>query len=484
MTLARSKPAPLPIVWLVTVALMSGGCGDDDGPSGAPDGAADAAPSCDVAEVRARLVDAAATPGAVVELGACTYEGPLEVPPGVTLRGRGSDQTTLASGADVPAIALLPGAGSSRVESLALRVDGHVGVLAEGEGAVAIRDVRVTVERGIGIAVGGRASLVLEDVEVASTTDRAALGDLAPGVERREAPTYGLVVLDVGDVTLTRVSARAFAHGGVVVVRSPLVWTEGGVADSRGVGIGVWASTARLENVRVEGTVRGRVLSTMAMLAADGAALTTLGCALDANDSIGLLHDASTGVHDSLDVQGSRGPAVWTQRSASLRVEGSTLRDNRIAGVIAIDSSGVQVVDTAIEGTELGVPPGDFGDREPTGDGVHVIRDDGGALDVVLDRVTLVGNVRVGVMLDAAGGAFGTSRLAGVSVDGSGEALGAVAQRIVDLPVGWDDSVERLGVTAANDERFADLLSAVGIVMPPELPAGLEDGMLSTLLGP
>lgn len=462
--------APLGIALLIATS-----CADDEG---------GATPACDAAILRERLSAAAGTPGAVVEVGACTVAGPIEVPAGVTLRGSGRASTILVSAGDAPVVALASGRDETVVEHLTLQVTGFAGILgAAGEGSVRVSDVRVEVSSGVGVGLAGRA-VELRDVEIGSTVEPGVLAELPPLATHLEGPTYGLVVLDAPHVSLADVSVHGFARAGVALVRSPADWAGGTIAECRGIGLGVWEGRAALDAVGVERTLRGRVLSTMAVLAAAGGELSTRDVVLADNDAIGVLHDDASGAHDGLDVHGSRGPALWTQRSGGLRVSDASISGNRIAGLLALDAGAVLVERTTIAETALGVPPGSFGDREPTADGIEVVRDDGQPLDVTLDTVTLAANERVGVLLDAGGAGFGASRLQAVRVDGTGEALGAVAQRVEGLPATWDDSVERAGATALNDERFADLLAAVGIVMPPELPAGLGSGSLDDLFLP
>ena len=104
------------------------------------------------------------------------------------------------------------------------------------------------------------------------------------------------------------------------------------------------------------------------------------------------------------------------------------------------------------------------------GDGIQLV---GTTQAVTLEDITLSGNARVGVLVDLDGGTMDSFSMAGVSVDGVDDALGAIAQGGT-LSAGWDDGVTRQGATAANDAAFSDVLDVVSIVDPSDLPPAAD----------
>jgi len=103
----------------------------------------------------------------------------------------------------------------------------------------------------------------------------------------------------------------------------------------------------------------------------------------------------------------------------------------------------------------------------------------------MVSDLVLSANERVGLLLELGGGSTSSVSVAGVSVDGTGSAFGAVAQNGT-LEAGWDSGVTRAGDTALNDAAFAGALDVAGAVGPPCLPplADVETAGLDALLGP
>ncbi|MGF1465308.1 MAG: hypothetical protein ACFCGT_04170 [Sandaracinaceae bacterium] len=145
--------------------------------------------TCDLDTVSAALLGA--TPGSVVSLPSCSYEGPVEltVPAGVTLRGSGRQSTVLRSlpeDASPVALNLLPGTSTqpTRVIGLALDLDGPVVAIralapeVDPGGSVVLEDVRVQTRTGVAVAAQHLSALTLRDVElVGAVPDSASLAE-------------------------------------------------------------------------------------------------------------------------------------------------------------------------------------------------------------------------------------------------------------------------------------------------------------------
>jgi hypothetical protein len=73
--------------------------------------------------------------------------------------------------------------------------------------------------------------------------------------------------------------------------------------------------------------------------------------------------------------------------------------------------------------------------------------------------------------------------LVGITVEGSGGQLGAVAQNGT-VHEGWDSDIERNGTIAANDLIFAGELDILGVIGPHDIPVSeeLEERGLDALL--
>lgn len=100
------------------------------------------------------------------------------------------------------------------------------------------------------------------------------------------------------------------------------------------------------------------------------------------------------------------------------------------------------------------------------GDGVQVVNSMRG---LALDGLDLVDNERVGLLLHMVSDDLSTATMTGITVEGSVEMLGAIAQGTA-VPSGWDTSVARTGATIDNDLAFAGVLDIVAVVAPTDLP--------------
>ena len=106
------------------------------------------------------------------------------------------------------------------------------------------------------------------------------------------------------------------------------------------------------------------------------------------------------------------------------------------------------------------------GGREPVGDGIHVVST-GGTLEV--RNVTLATNERVGLLLELQGGTTAGVTLEGVTVSGTGDEFGVLAQHGTPAP-GWDSGITRDPVTTINDAAPHTPLGYMPLVNAGELP--------------
>ncbi|MBX3273918.1 MAG: right-handed parallel beta-helix repeat-containing protein [Sandaracinaceae bacterium] len=464
---------------------------------------------CDRADAEAALL--AAAPGETVVLGDCELEGPLRVPPGVTLAGTGG--TVVVAPRESGAIVAIGGGAPTVIRDLRVRVDGRIGVLLRGGGAVEVRRVAVEARRGIALGAAELASLILEDVTLAGpvTGDNAedarwvrvapapadpapcptpGACDCEPGALDADAErvctaegrwatwtaTFGLVLSRVARAELTGVSARGFAAWGALLDESVVTWRGGAVTDTLGVGVRQVGGALSLAGVALETTRAGlRGDRPYALIATDGARLDAAGLAVRDNERYGLLVHESVAHLTDVTASGNGDAALWISECDEAVLDGAASRfsDNGFAAIVVVGSSGVRVEGATVEGTrEVERAVGAIGLLR-VGDGVHVT---GARGPIRLAGLRLTDNARAGVTVELGAGAV---TFEGVTVSGTGAQLGAVAGRAsgagrltAESPPGWDAGIAREGATSANDLAFTGAFAAVtealpGLVPPP-----------------
>jgi len=475
-------------------------------------GACSAGPYCDRESAEAAL--AAAASGETVELGACEVQGPLHVPPGVTLAGTAG--SVVVAPVESGAIIALGGPAETVVRDLDVRVEGRIGILARGGGAVRVAGVAIDARRGIALGASELDDLILDDVSMTgeihadNATDprwvRVAGAPAEPGAcpdpsdcdcapgDRDDAAgevcdasghwatwtaTFGLVLGGVASATLTDVEVDGFGRWGVLSTDSDVRWDRGGVRDVLGIGVRQVGGSLDLTDVHAQATHAGlRGDSPYAIQVTDGGRFTATRLTLSDNDRYGLLVHRATGRLD--DVLGERNgdAALWLSETDDFEVAGTATRlaDNAFAGAVVVRSSGVRVADGAIEATaEQERAVGTIGVLR-VGDGLHVTAATG-AVEVADLRVR--DNARAGLVIDLGATGAGAVRFDGVEVSGTGTQLGAIAGRpagagqlAVTTVDAWDDGITRSGDVTANDASFGGTVAAVtealpGIVVTP-----------------
>lgn len=453
---------------LLVLASFLAACGDDD-----------PQPACDAGTLADRLGGAAA--GDTVEVGACRIEGSFEVPAGVTLTGAGRDATVLVGSEGQVALTLLPGPGESTTVASDLTVEsgGRVGLLAQGEGRFLIERVTVTARRGVAAAVTDARWLVLREVDLEGPVD-AELAVTLDQPDPAEVATHGLVVVASPETVLEDVSVRGFALVGALLYGTSGTWTRGEITENLGLGIAQYGGALAVQDVSVTHTLQGvRLEPSFAMVLADGADLDSTGLVVDDNETYGILQAAATARHLDLLARHNGDAAMWIQDVGSLVIQGGSFEENSFAGIVAVDSTGIDVQDLSITGTVLATAVFDGTGRVEVGDGIQLV---GSTDGVSLDGVTLSENQRAGVLVDLDGGTGSGISLTGVTVDGTDGQYGVIAQGGTPAD-GWDEGVTRLGATLANDEAFLEGASTLGLAGTTQVPVTEED-QLRGLIGP
>lgn len=453
--------------WRWIVLAWVAGCGGEDDPP------------CSAAALSEAL--RAATAGDVVEIGACRIEGEFEVPGGVTLEGAGPAATSLV-GRD-GAVLSLSGNGATVVRDLTVESDGRVGIRSAGPDEILLEGVDVDASRGVGIGIDGTPMVTLRAVHLRGPVSPENADELASDVDPTVSATHGLVLLDVGDATLEDVTATGFASYGALLVGSTARWNAGALDQNLGIGLCVDGGTVTVDALSIAGTLQGsRLRPSYSTLLTGGSAVDSSGLTIRDSAAYGMVVVEATGHHEGLVAEDNGDAAVWIQSSTSLEIAGSTLSRNRFAGVAAADSSGVVISDSEIGDTTLATSL--FLDAAPieVGDGVQLV---GSAEAIRLEALALRNNGRVGLLLDLDGASTAGVSLDDVTVEGSGEALGAIAQN-GDVQGGWDAAVARSGAVLDNDAAFAasgSELPLAGLLGPNNFPQ-IDRDDLRGLLGP
>jgi hypothetical protein len=424
---------------------------------------------CDAAE----LTDALAAAGLndTVTVGSCEVRGSFTVPSAVTLAGTDSESRLVASGG--PAVILAGGREAATLRDLSISSAEPSGVLADGVGGVAIRNVRIDASKGVALRLESVGLATLSDVTLTGPVTSAVAASLTPTPDSAVIATHGLVIVDSSAVTLERVNISGFARFGALALNSTVTWTGGGASDTLGVGFMAEGGSATVRDAQFCRVFAGlRPYPAYGLVFTGSASSTTERVTLCENEGYGMLQNGGLAVHTDLVGAANREPAVWVQQSSdfSLSGTGTLLSDNALAGIVVVDSTNVRISDAEIDASSLATRIVAVGGSVRVGDGVHLVV--GNAGDVSLTNVTLLNNARAGLLLDFAAGTPDAMNLASVTVDGTGDALGAIAQSGTDLmPSGtWDRNITRRGATVVNDSALAGRLDVVGIVGPMFLP--------------
>jgi hypothetical protein len=362
---------------------------------------------------------------------------------------------------------------------------GRAGLVAVSEGGdVEVEGVVIDASLGLGAGFEGLESVVLRDVRIVGTVtidnadEASIIGDAGA-----EYPTHGLVVASVPTADLEAVEVSGFSQFGVLAVESGLDWNGGNASANLRTGLMVRGGSANLVDVAIDETLIGVAAYAYAGVF-DETSVRTSGVEVSDSAQYGLVHVGSEVDHTDLRAQGNGHAALWAQDCSSFSLSGelTVLSDNTFAGVIVIGTDEVALSDARIDATALGTRvDGEMG-RIEVGDGVQLQVLDS---SVTLRGLTLEGNERAGVVIDLGGGDMSGLTIEDVSVSGSGDELGVVAQR-GEPTDGWDEEVAREGATEANDASFTTPLDVVTQGIPrgdrPDVIIG-DAGLVAGIIG-
>lgn len=439
------------------------------------------AASCDPGEIASAL--SAAEPGDTVRVGACRVTGSFTVPAGVTFEGVSTGDSVIVGSPGDVALTLVPAADGTRLRNLTVESAGAAGILVEGGGSAAIEHVDVSATLGLAIGVEGVDDLALTNVSVDGPVDAARATELVPPVAATDAATHGLVLVNVGAARLSDVVTSGFAQFGALFAGSDVTWSGGGAPANLGTGLMAAGGRLTLSSLDLSGTFEGlQLVPAYGAVFAAGADVDTTSLRVSDGEGYGLLHSEATARHIDLTARNNDMAAVWLQDCDHFELSGAGtgLVGNGLAGVVVVDSSDVTIRHAHIDATTTRTKLVEETGSVQVGDGIQLV----GTTDAVtLEDLTLSSNARVGILVDLGGGTLDDFAIAQVSVDGTGEQLGAVVQGGT-APAGWDDGVTRQGATSANDAALADELGVVGIVGPSDLPpsSDVADQGLAALL--
>jgi hypothetical protein len=428
---------------------------------------------CDAEEIRSALEAAAA--GSTVFVGRCTVPARFTVRSGVSLVGEDPLQSIL-EGTAGSAVFLEAGGAPARVAGLTIRSSGGAAIYGRGPGSIAAEDLQLEISLGVGLAIEDVGSATIRRVAVRGPVNRGNAAGLPYPVSPQASATHGLIALDSGPALADEVSISGFSMAGAALVGSDVDWRGGAITDNLTVGLLVESGRANLVGLELAGTFAGtRGIDAFNGVFTATASVDTMALEVLDSEGHGLVHDTGAARHVAMTAERNRRAAVWTQNGADLEVSGA-LRDNQLAGVLAVDAGAVRIHDAAISGTQLGViSAGQLGVVR-AGDGVHLVRSDARASLLDLE---LGGNARVGALIELDGATLaGTYDRITVRTSSAAQ-FGVVAQN-GPAPAGWDSGVVRIGTSAQRDQGAPgfSFVESVGPCGRPRDTAALLMGAL------
>lgn len=408
---------------------------------------------CDAAD----LAQALGRGEPLIRIGACRIDGDFSVPPGVVLAGAGP--ASVLAGQDVT-LEGTTGAAAIRLEDLTVEAGSRAGVVLRGDGSASVARIAVSAQTGVAFAADGLGTLMMSDVSLTGPVDATNASQVPYPPDRTMVATHGLVLAQVGQITMTDVNATGFAGAGVLLLDSETHWEGGGADGNLGIGAHIQGGQAELVDVSLSGTLRGTwgVPTYGGAFTATAAVDTTN---LTADDNwFGLLQHGGSARHAGLSASSNQNAGVWAQYTDSVELEG-VLANNQFAGFVAYEANGVHLHDSTISTTEEVLRPRGETGTVMVGDGVQLVGTTAGAR---LTNLDLVDNERVGLLIELDGTGFAAMELSGVRVTAQNGASGAVCQNGTK-PSDWDAGVTRTGVTRAADQTIPSL-ETVGVVGP------------------
>ncbi len=446
--------------------------------AGAEGAEAQAAGLCDAQAVQGALDQA--SPGATVTIGACTVQGPLFVPAGVTLQGLAAAVSRIDAPAGDVGVVLRAGSQPARLKRVTVRSQGLAAVratdvdAADAAGSVELRHVRVRASAGLGVLLDGIGGATLRAVRLVGPVDPSQPAAIPWDSDANTSATHGLVARNVGQLVLRHVSAERWVHVGVLVADTALDWRFGRARHNTGAGLVQWGGSSTLRHVSLSHQLAGDRPATahrpLGAVFGGGASVSSRGLRVSRNEGWGLAHDGvSVAEHERLLARRNAAAGLWAVDSGYLQVDDALIDRNAYAGLLVRDTQLVSMQRVVISRSQLDPVP----NVGSAGDGIQAF---GTPLD--LSHVALLGNRRAGLLSFVAVGApfdpQGALSATRVLAYGRGTALGAVYLREDGQQAALLAGVSRLGAVAQNDANFVQLPAyvdyALGGYKPNFLP--------------
>lgn len=407
--------------------------------------------------------------------GACVIRESVTVPAGATVAGGtfeldGAHHVRLTPSPDAATPTTLRDARVTGGSSLGTRGGYAIGIV--GEGHARIVGGELVIERGAGVAVFG-ATVLLEDVSMQGNLVPENVVSLPDPHDAALFASYAVASMDGADVTVAGGDSARFTSAGFACQDASLTARDTTLTEHLGNGIIAYGCDLTLERVEVAGTVTGAMRTVMG-IAAEASTIAATDVRIHDADGYGAFMRETDATFTAPVLERVRQAGLWAEDGSDLAVAGGTFTDLRGAGIAAVGARSLSITDTAITGTATaGIPTSSGLSSSMMGDAILAVQTDT-AMTIELTGVMLVGNERIGLLLDGGDGELAPT-ITDVTVEPAGAALGAVAQNFTALPATWDDDIVRDASTEARDVSAAVLDvsdgNPLGILMPPTLMA-------------
>ncbi len=422
---------------------------------------AQAAGLCDSQALQAALDQAA--PGSAVTVGACTVQGPIVVPAGVTLRGLAPAVSRVEAPAGAVGVVLQAGVQPAALRRISVLSNGLAAVRAadsdavDPSGSVELRHVRIRANTGIGIVLDGIGSASLRHVRLIGPVDPAQPTAIPWDSDAMSSATHGLVARGVGQVVLRHVSVERWVHVGVLAADSDLDWRFGLARHNTGAGLVQWAGSSTLRHLSLSRQLAGdrpdAAHRPVGAVFGGGATVSSRWLHVSRNEGWGLAHSGvALAEHERLLVRRNTAAGLWVVDSGYLQVDDALIDRNGYAGLVARDTQLVSMRRVVLSRSHTNVVP----NVGSAGDGIQAF---GTPLD--LTNVAVLRNPRAGILsLVATSAPFdpqGALDATRVLAYGTGSALGAVYLREDGQQAALLPGVTRLGSVLQQDMAFVQL---------------------------
>lgn len=407
----------------------------------------------DIADALQERLDNA-LPGDIVEAESGSYEGPFTIPEGVTLKAIEPGEVILISKKPGFVVELEPyGEFPTAIDGCVIESEtGSAALIANGAGEIALAnlDVKLTGKKGVGILLQGLSKADLQNISVDGMFPENEVMSVAfdGSMKAKEYPVLGLGAVDVDLLVINELKVERFLSFGLLALGGVTEWTGGSA--SRIVGTAVIAdnvSEFHMTDVNIEEIWQGaRLEPPMGVVLNNGGAFRSSDLKLSNVEGIGIFQGAGVlSQYKSLEIINTKEgidnrslTGLWIQDAqasalgpSAAIISGddgslSVIESVGESAITAMNVSGLVIQDTELRLTENREV---FLDAEvgttSIGDGLHLV---GSTKDVSLKNVSLVGNERVGIRLEAEGAALDTMTAENVSITGVESDEGLIGQ--------------------------------------------------------